>query len=121
RGAGTQRMYVRRPRVEPQRFASLRPPVYSGGLMGPEAPGGGKLGGGNLGGFNRGGGINLGGIQLGGLQVGGLQLGGIQLGNTGLQFGGGLNFGGYGNFGGGFPGRLAGGRYQADTSALPPG
>jgi hypothetical protein len=116
-----QPLYVPRPTVEPQRFASLRPPVYSGGLMGPEAPGGGNFGGGNFGGFNLGGGINLGGIQLGGLQVGGLQLGGIQLGNTGLQFGGGLNFGGYGNFGGGFPGRLAGGRYQADTSALPPG
>jgi hypothetical protein len=104
-----QPLYVPRPTVEPQRYASLRPPVFSGGLTGPDAPGG----------FNFGGGIQLGGgFQLGGLQVGGLQLGGLQLGNSGLQFGGGLNFGGYT---GGFQARPFGNRYQIDTSAIPPG
>jgi hypothetical protein len=122
-----QPLYVPRPTVEPQRFASLRPPVYSGGLTGP----GGQQG------ANFGGGIQLGGIQIGGLQLGGLNGGGLNFGNAGLNFGGnaGFNFGGlnnlgggymgnFGNLGGGFmgaPGRSGTNRYQVDTSALPPG
>jgi hypothetical protein len=45
-----QPLYVPRPTVEPERFASLRPPTYSGAMTNPGQPGGQAIGGG--GGFN---------------------------------------------------------------------
>jgi hypothetical protein len=84
-----QPLYIPRPTVEPELFASLRPPVYAGALAG-------QLG-------------IQGGNNLGALGVGGGQLGG--LGNLGAGFGfqgGGFNGGGFN--GGGFNG---GNRYQA--------
>ncbi len=68
-----QPLFIPRPTVEPELFASLRPPTYQGAMNG------GQLG------LQLGGGVQLG----GGLQVGGLQLGGLQ--NPGGQLGNGLN------------------------------
>jgi len=101
-------LFVPRPMVEPDLFASLRPPLYQGGLnptvgmmgmamnpggagmagaFGNQGFGGGGLGGGGNQGFG-GGGFQGGGNQGfggGGLQVGGGQIG--QFGNLGGQFG----------------------------------
>jgi hypothetical protein len=50
-----QPLYVPRPTVEPDLFASLRPPVFNGALMGPVGPDvQGQVPGSNIGGFNAG-------------------------------------------------------------------
>jgi hypothetical protein len=84
-----QPLFLPRPTVEPERFASLRPPVYQGDL----AAGG------------------IGQLQIGQLQIGQLQIGQIgqlqigQLGNLGVA--GGLGMGPSGHFS-----PPSGGRYQ---------
>jgi hypothetical protein len=102
-----QPLFVPRPRVEPDLFASLRPPTYQGAIatapqQQPEAPKGGQFNfGGNFGGqFNFGG--NFGG-QFGGNNGG--------YGNNGGQF----NFGGsFSGFNGFMPGSATGNRYQTE-------
>jgi hypothetical protein len=87
-------LFVPRPKVEPELFASLRPPAYGGAII-------------------------VGGLQLGG-QVG-VQLGGAG-GQQQLGFQGGANLGvgggvaGFGGFGGGF-----GGTFQGGFQGLPVG
>jgi hypothetical protein len=102
-------LYVPRPWVEPDLFASLRPPVYSGALASA----------GPVGGF--GGGQGLGGLGLGGLGLGGglgQQGGGPNLGpNANLgQLGGqqGLS-GGWNRYQPGFQGQLRGGVTPEDA------
>ncbi|MBY0460948.1 MAG: DUF4139 domain-containing protein, partial [Gemmataceae bacterium] len=104
-------LFVPRPTVEPDLFASLRPPMYQGGGLNPVQPGmgmamgmgfgggGQQLGvGGGIGGFNIGG---------GGFNIGGGQFGGQQFGNLGGQFGlQGFQGGYYGNFAA-YPPRIA--------------
>jgi hypothetical protein len=112
-------LYVPRPIVEPELFASLRPPNYTGPLI-AEAPGrmgmAGVPGGGPTGfaGFGgQGQGLGLGGLGGGGLGLGGLGqglgIGGLGLGGGGFQgvAGGMANLGNLG----GFPGN----RYQNRT------
>jgi hypothetical protein len=92
-------LYVPRPIVEPELFASLRPPNYNGPLITqtPPAMGLGGLGGGALGL----GGLGLG-LGIGGLGFGGLGAGGGTANQGGFQgvAGGMTNLGGYGGFGG---------------------
>jgi hypothetical protein len=90
-----QPLYVPRPTVEPERFASLRPPVFNGSMTTPSGAGMGLAGGG----------FNIGGNFGGGFQQG------FQLG-----FNQGFNQGGFQN--GGTPYTN---RYQIDTSGLQPG
>src|SRR4029077_9887153 len=45
-----QPLFIPRPTVEPELFASLRPPTFSGALTNPQQPGGVGGGGGGLGG-----------------------------------------------------------------------
>jgi hypothetical protein len=97
-------LFVPRPTVEPELFASLRPPMYQGGLtpaanmgmgmaMNPQA---------NPGAVNQGfGGFNAGGFGGGGFNIGG-------------QFG---NQGGFGNLGGQFG--LQGGQFNGMSPYLP--
>jgi hypothetical protein len=107
-------LFVPRSWVEPELFASLRPPIYSGAMVNAgQAPGGAM------------GGLGLGG-GLGALGVGGLgALGGLGTGGSGNAFGGGFN----GSFGGGFnryqagggqSGQLGGGAGQFGQPAAPP-
>jgi hypothetical protein len=80
-------LYVPRPIVEPELFASLRPPNYSGPLtMGGQLGQLGALGGGGLGL----GGLGLG-LGLGGLGGGGFPAGGAGMANLGLSGGFGGN------------------------------
>ncbi len=111
-------LFVPRPTVEPELFASLRPPMYQGGLnpvgnMGMGAvmnPGGNGFGGGFNGGI---GGIQSGNQGFGGgaLGVGGGQLG--QFGNLNGQFGIQGQFGMQGQFG------IQGGNYWAYPPRVP--
>src|SRR5262249_4626559 len=81
-------IYVPGPFVEPARFASLRPPVYSGSLPPGGDPNFTNTQGMNLGGFNMGG-FNMGGFNMGGFNVG-MNMGGSNIGvgaNSGLQGG----------------------------------
>ena len=96
-------LFVPRPMVEPELFASLRPPMYQGGLNPAGIMGGGALGGGfqvggegfggiggGIGGFQAGGGNQFGPGQDQGNQgfgAGGLGVGGGQLGQFGNQVG----------------------------------
>jgi hypothetical protein len=67
-----QPLYVPRPMVESEMFASLRPPVYAGTME--EDPRMGIQG------------IQIGGIQIAGIQIGGIQIGGIgAIPNQGMQ------------------------------------
>ena len=107
-----QPLYIPRPKVEPELFASLRPPVFSGAITGAGQSGGLVnlgVGGGQLGSQA------LGGFQFGGLRIGGLGLGG----GFGSQGGMGQAFNPYqrgpGQYGqqGGFGVQGAGGRPAA--------
>jgi hypothetical protein len=96
-------LYVPRPIVEPEQFASLRPQLYSGPIVGGQM----NLGGNNIG-FNQGGNAPVAGMGgLGGLGLagglgggGGINLGVGGGGQTGMQGNGGQNLGvGGGQFG----------------------
>jgi hypothetical protein len=100
-------LYVPRPTVEPERFASLRPPTYNGALTNERAVAG-MPGPSPFTQFTGIGGLGIGGLGIGGLPAGG---GGAlgALGGAGGFGGGGNNtgFGGGGNntgFGGGVTG-----------------
>jgi hypothetical protein len=82
-------LFVPRPTVEPDLFASLRPPMYQGGLN----PGNAVVAqnqaqnlGNQVGGFNAAGGIG----GIGGIQGGGFNIGGFQGGIGGFNIGGGF-------------------------------
>lgn len=89
-------LYVPRPKVEPEQFASLRPPAYNGALVS-----GGQLG-------------NQAGVQLGALgAVGALGVGGVALGAGGVPPGGSAGFQGMNNLGGtGIGGSFGGGSFN---------
>jgi hypothetical protein len=95
-------LYVPRPVVEPELFASLRPPYYTGPLIN-EGPA--RMG---MAGMPGGGGLGLGGVGLG-LGLGGLGLGGLGGGMLGNQGGQGIQ-GGMANLGN--QGGFAGNKYQ---------
>ncbi|HSQ58140.1 MAG TPA: DUF4139 domain-containing protein, partial [Gemmata sp.] len=91
-------LFVPRPRVEPELFASLRPPMYQGGLNPSGMMGVAVNQAGGMMGQNPAGGIGgIGGIGggIGGFNIGGGQLG--QFGNLGGQFG--FQGGQFGNLG----------------------
>src|SRR5207245_298376 len=90
-------LYVPRPIVEPERFASLRPPMYNGALTNERAAG-----------MNFGGGFGMGGNNLGAggspftqfTGIGGLGVGGFGAGGGNLGVGGGIiGVGGFGQGG----------------------
>jgi hypothetical protein len=92
-----QPLYIPRPVVEPEKFASLRPPMYGGSIanadqiaQGQQSPG--QAGQGGLGQFGQIGGGGIGGMQGG---IGGQIGGGGNLGWNRYQ-----NFGNFGNLGG---------------------
>src|SRR5438132_4596185 len=90
-------LYVPRPTVEPERFASLRPPTYNGALTNEKIVAGMMgFGGGNIG---FGGGIGGGGLGGFGQQGWNGQFGNLggQLGMQGNNFAAGLNFNRYQN------------------------
>jgi hypothetical protein len=108
-----QPLFVPRPVVEPEHFASLRPPIHEGALANAQLGGLGVAGVGGLGGLaGIGGNIGIGGGFQGGFGGGGFQgagnlgIGGLQLGIGGManQFG---IQGGMGN------------RYQGVTPSAP--
>jgi hypothetical protein len=99
-------LYVPRPIVEPELFASLRPPNYTGPLVHESPPRMGMPGmqGGNLG---------LGGVGIG------LGLAGLGGGGLGALGGGNLgNQGGFAGFGGQLGGGFAGNKYQQFVQKL---
>jgi hypothetical protein len=114
-------LYVPRPKVEPELFASLRPPAYNGALVS------GRGGIGGVGGV---------GVQLGALGVGGLgalgALGGVGIGGVPAPVPGGANlgsgqFGQFGNLGmynryqsGAFQGGAGRGVNSADDDTVTP-